>query len=310
MSSPAISVIIPTYNRAACLPRALRSLQQQTEQDFEVWIIDDGSEDSTSDVVVTLELPEKYHYIHRPHAGRSAARNVGLRHASGERIAFLDSDDAYLPNTLARQRAVLDSAPKTVLVAGAAYYMDEQGRRLSGLVPAPPSGWVYNAIACYVPSTILLPTVMTRRSVIEKVGLFDESLDRFEDTDLWRRIAKIGPITSVSEPLCQVGLHPTHLSIKSDTLLPQLDRYAHKVLREDSDSHPVCRRLLERFYCYYGWAVCRHESWRKGFAFYRRAATFQAGTQEFFRAFSLLAGELYRAMKRKFITKTDSLAFA
>ena len=99
-----ISVIVPTYNRGHLLERALRSVLTQTHQQLELIIVDDGSVDNTADVVSTYDADSRVRYIrHQDNLGSSVARNTGIRHAQGEYIAFLDSDDEWLPTKLEKQ---------------------------------------------------------------------------------------------------------------------------------------------------------------------------------------------------------------
>lgn len=270
------------------LPRTLRSVLKQTERDFEVIIVDDGSTDETVQMVEAMNLPDNFRFFARPHAGRSAARNYALSQARAERIAFLDSDDEYLPDTLEIQHRILDQFPDYGLVNGGGYYVDRHGKYFSWLAPAPPSGSIYDEIACYVPHTMFMPTVMVRREILERAGEFDVSLDRFEDIDMWRRISKITKIYSVQRPLCRICAHEEHLAIDGTLLFKQVNAYGQKVLREDREDYPQCAAMVANLYTYYGWAVWLHESFTQAIPFYQKAAG-ASGSESLPRALTLMA---------------------
>lgn len=118
MSTPQISVIVPTYNREHVLERALDSIVAQTVDDWEIIVIDDGSTDGTPDVAARYgsRLKDRFTYVHQENRGAGAARNRGIDAARGRYVAFLDSDDEFLPTKLERQLALLDLRPKLGLV--------------------------------------------------------------------------------------------------------------------------------------------------------------------------------------------------
>ncbi len=186
-----VSVIIPTFNRFSLLCRAVDSVLNQTHDDVEIIVIDDGSTDDTP----TL-FPRQFssiRYVKVEHSGLPAvARNAGIRLAKGELIAFLDSDDQWLPNKLSQQVSVFHKYPTVGLVCSNAfvvrqheekpsqpYLKDDQGH--SGLVLP----------ALLEDNFIITSTAMVRRSTLEHVGLFceDRALRAVEDYDLWLRVA-------------------------------------------------------------------------------------------------------------------------
>lgn len=109
MTMPRTSVVIPTFNRSRDVVRAARSVLAQTMPAFEILIVDDGSIDDTARVVA--DLPPPVRYLHKDNGGVSSARNLGIRHASGEFIAFLDSDDYWEPNLIEQVTRMLNAAP-------------------------------------------------------------------------------------------------------------------------------------------------------------------------------------------------------
>ena len=131
MNRPTVSVVIPTYNRAALLPRALESVIAQTFLDWEIVLVDDGSTDETESVAADYanRLGSRFIHLRQDNAGSSAARNRGIDAARGEFIAFLDSDDEYLPRKLERQIRLFELCPELGLVYSDYAFIDSDGVR-------------------------------------------------------------------------------------------------------------------------------------------------------------------------------------
>lgn len=262
---PAVSVIIPTYNRASMLGEAIESVLDQTYSDFEIIVVDDGSTDDTQQVVKAFD-DTRIRYVFQENRGRSNARNHALSLAQGRYIAFLDSDDLFVPTKLERQVAALDSEPRFGMVYSSAVCSDEQGKELSTCVfRASASGMIYRRVAFYVPLTIILPTVMMRREVVTGVGGFDETMERFEDTDMWRRVARKYPILAMRQPLCTIRTHSGNelASQNLEDIRRALDHYVRKVFAEDQDEGTLfLRRGAARLYAHYGLAMIFLDSGR------------------------------------------------
>jgi len=190
-SGPKVSVIIATHNRPNFVAHAIQSVLAQTYTDLELIVIDDGSTDQTADVVGSFRDP-RLRYEYQPPSGRSRARNRGLVKATGEYIAFLDDDDAYLPDKLATQVAFLNQHPECDLVAGGAVIMDESGKPLRNW-PVWQDMPDFDILSC-VSGCPLFPTiVMVRHEALESLGTwFDEQVEPAEDTDLFIRLALAG----------------------------------------------------------------------------------------------------------------------
>ncbi len=257
---PTVSIIIPTYNRSALLKQALLSCLDQTYRDFEIIVVDDGSTDDTRKMVEGLNS-QQIVYIHQSNRGRSRARNRALSKARGKYIAFLDSDDMYLPEKLAVQVKALDENPSYSAAYTSAFNIDFDGNFHPYVYEATAGGWIYKDIALYIPLTICLPTVMVRREVFDKVGLFDPKLSRFEDTDMWRRIAKISPYLSISEPLCKIRYHEGNEMESPLKLYRALKYYTDKVIREDEPIYGAeIRTMAAKLWHHYGKAVLYHKN--------------------------------------------------
>lgn len=254
---PAVSVIIPTFNREKFIGAAIESILQQIYQDFEIIVVDDGSTDGTAEII-KLFPTDKLRYIYQKNRGRSNARNHALSIAKGRYIAFLDSDDLYLPGKLELQVSYMEEHPEVDMIYTSAYCMDENGNSINHYYDAKVSGRIYKDIAFFVPVTITLPTVMARREVFDKVGGFDEKMERFEDTDMWRRISKHFFIAAISEPTCKLRTHSDNSLIAQDPqkIVKALDYYASKIFREDADVGVITlRKGVSTLYRYYGYAL-------------------------------------------------------
>jgi glycosyltransferase involved in cell wall biosynthesis len=247
-----ISVVIPTYNRRSFIAAAVESVLQQDWPSFEVIVVDDGS---TDDSIAILEAiaDTRLRVIKQANQGRSHARNVALNEARGDYIAFLDSDDLFLPGKLSRQVAWLEANPDFGMVYTASDCIDAEGNRLGHTYQADVSGDIYAEVAFFQPVTITLPTVMLRRQVLATVGMFDERMQRFEDTDLWRRISKRYRIGALPEVTCLVRTHTDNALVGQDParIVAAIEYYLAKIEREDGDVPRLVRAAGARRLCEY-----------------------------------------------------------
>jgi len=209
MDTLSFSVIVPTYNRGHLLPRALNSIAAQTQTPLEVIVVDDGSTDDTI-AILRREYPDVV-IFQETHRGVSAARNRGIQASRGDWIAFLDSDDEWLPEKLARQNAALVSTP-TILLCHTEEVWVRNGVRVNPMKKhAKRGGGIFEdclPLCCMSPSSVVV-----HREVLEDVGVFDESLPACEDYDLWLRITSRYPVVFIDEPLVvKHGGHNDQLS--------------------------------------------------------------------------------------------------
>jgi glycosyltransferase involved in cell wall biosynthesis len=194
---PKISIIIPAFNRAHCIRRALASALHQGCGDFELVLGDDASTDGTWEMV-QRDFPSARLARLELNSGAAAARNAALRVATGDIIAFLDSDDEWLPGKLARQLSYLEAHPDVVACASSHVYQLRDGRRREVIVENPPD-WSVRLQAGQPFHGASTPVI--RMSVLETVGLQDESLRVLEDWDWMLRIAQRHRIHVMIEPL-------------------------------------------------------------------------------------------------------------
>ncbi len=214
------SVIIPTFNRREMVVEAVRSVlgQKDFHGDYEVIVVDDGSTDGTAEAIAGFG--EKIRYLRLECAGVSAARNRGIAESRGDYIAFLDSDDLWLPGKLSAQMRYFSDNPGMKLCQTEEIWV-RCGRRLNPRkYHQKPQGHCFDLLLerCLVsPSAVVI-----RRALFDEVGLFDESMPACEDYDLWLRIGTRYPLGLIEKAfIIKRGGHPGQLS----AITPALDKY-------------------------------------------------------------------------------------
>jgi glycosyltransferase involved in cell wall biosynthesis len=199
--TPAVSVILPTYNRAASLPRAIETVLAQTYRDLELVVVDDGSTDDTESVVSKVRDDRVSYVKIATNRGLSAARNAGLVDARGTYFAFQDSDDEWLADKLAKQMRVMGGRADTIV------YCDMYRVRSDRWVfyhrsPAIVRGRVLNPETGYwQPYMLASQATLIPRACLDSVGMFDEGLVAFEDLDLFLRASRLYEFVHLEEPL-------------------------------------------------------------------------------------------------------------
>lgn len=242
-----ISIIIPTFNRRDYITTALDSVLKQTHKDYEIIIIDDGSNDDTKDVLKPYQNNIRYFY--QGNKGIPTTRNRGIREAGGDYIAFLDSDDYWLPKKLERQMECFSKNPDYGMVATRCSSIRPDGSLREKNRPGK-SGWVL--IDLFKANFIRTSSAMIKKECLDTVGVFDESLPECEEYDLWLRIAKKYPVGFINDPLAVYTDNPKGVS--TDSLAGRLLRL--KVLEKDYLKEcipsPIYRKRLASNYHYVG----------------------------------------------------------
>ena len=209
---PKVSVIIPAYNAMSYLPQTLESVLNQTYQDFEVIIVDDGSTDNVEDWIKKV-TDSKVKYISQQNQGPAVARNTGITNSKGTYIAFLDADDLWHPQKLEKQVDILDKSPKVGLVYSWVGSVDEQGTVNSKIRKNYAEGNVWqkiiehNIIECG-------SNPMIRRACFEQVGKFDPQIAYAQDWQMWLKIASFYDFKVVKESLVYYRAHSGNRSKK------------------------------------------------------------------------------------------------
>jgi glycosyltransferase involved in cell wall biosynthesis len=206
--NPTVSVVIPTFNYARFLPETLDSAIEQTFTDIEIIVVDDGSTDATPEVIQPYLADRRVRYHRGDHRGTSAARNIGIRLARAPLVAFLDSDDIWLPEKLQRQVPLFERDPQVAVVYSRRLSIDEHGRPLPLGERPLHRGQVLGAL--FRQNFICFSSGVVRRSALEAVGMCDEGIDLSIDFDLWLRLAARYRLDYVDEPLVKYRTgHPS-----------------------------------------------------------------------------------------------------
>jgi len=254
-----ISVIIPTYNRAHLISRAIDSALNQTSLPFEIIIINDGSTDDTRNVL--KKYNSRIRTISTENCGVSHARNIGIKAAQGNWLAFLDSDDEWKSNKLARQKNEIGKKAKTVFC-----HTDElwirNGKRINQMKKHKKyGGWVFNKNLerCLIsPSTVLM-----KKELIHSIGYFDTTFPICEDYDLWLKVTSQFPILFVDEPLVEkYGGHKDQLSLQTNKIelyrIKALSHILENSLLSQLNERAVLETLIKKCNIFLSGALKRH----------------------------------------------------
>lgn len=285
---PLVSVIIPTYNREALITLAVQSVLNQTYRQIEIIVVDDGSTDNTREVL--REYDGEIKYIYQERSERSKARNEGFMRSRGDYIAFLDSDDLWLPTKVEQQVWVLNEHPDVGLVYAAVKFIDINGEPYFGKLwwDEPARKVLYEDLMTHNVITGSLSTIMVRRECLDRVGLFDESMNICEDLDLYRRIATHYKFHKIDSVLVKIRIHEdntqrdlsamakgweaTICKISGDTP-PEFEYYKHeaiiKILSQLASLYWQDRRP-HRLFFFCARSVFQRPNWILNYGFWKR----------------------------------------
>lgn len=257
---PQVSVIIPTYNRAKLLHSAITSVLNQTFQDFEIVVIDDGSQDNTQEIVKNFH-DERIRYIcHKENKGEAGTRNTGIINSHAEYIAFLDDDDEWLPEKLQQQVGLLKDSESKVGCIYTGYLVVDitKGKIIRRRIPIK-RGNIYHDL--FVRNYIGVPsTVILRRECFQKVNLFDENITFGTDYDMWIRIAKEFHFDYIEKPLVKYYIHKNRLSANLDIQIKGFET----ILKKYNQFFTLNNKIYCHQYIYLGLLYCCTGNFKKG----------------------------------------------
>jgi glycosyltransferase involved in cell wall biosynthesis len=245
---PTVSVVIPTFNRTGLLREAVGSVFAQTYTDWELLIADDGSGDETRAYLATLDDPRVTVILNAHGGGPAAMRNRAVARARGEWVAFLDSDDLWMPGKLALQTSRLASEPDCDWSCTAFGFIDAIGARIrqrSGVPYDGRGGWILERLLTF-DATASIQTLMVRRSVFVELGGMDERFASRADYEFELRLAARSAICALPEVLSLIRVHPERMTVVEE-LSAALDEFArafHKA--EHAATSRSVRRLCRR----------------------------------------------------------------
>jgi len=223
---PTVSVVIPTHNRAALIARSVRSVLDQSYQDFELLVVDDGSIDDTAAIVSGFGDPRLKYVRLDKNIGAGPARNVGIRMSKGKFLAFQDSDDEWLPEKLAEHMAVFARNPASLgVVYSDMERIHQDGTNTYHTSPEIVSGRLINPDSRFYQVCMLgIQSTVIRRECLEAVGCFNEKLRVLEDLELFIRLSKRFGFARIPRPLVRY--------------------YETDGLSKDMDAKWIARRLI------------------------------------------------------------------
>lgn len=236
-NNPLVSVIIPSYNSGKYIAEAIQSVFNQTYDNIEVIVVNDGSTDCTQDAV--KPFLHKIKYIYQTNAGVSAARNKGFHNSKGDYICFMDADDWYYPENIKTKAEYLDQNPDIGVIHSAVEVTDEtlvpNGKILRGR-----SGEdMIDKLLQIRPTAVPCPAnVMLRRDVVIKAGFFDTYLGTSADFDMWLRCAAVTKIGKIDSILVKYRLHEDSMFTRLDLRLRDMDyifkkyKYSHLCIHD------------------------------------------------------------------------------
>jgi glycosyltransferase involved in cell wall biosynthesis len=248
--TPAVSVIITTYNYGHYVAGALESVLGQTVRDLEVIVVDDGSTDHTAEVIRPYLGDARVRFHPIPHGGVSVAKNTGIRQTRAPLVSFLDADDLWLPHKLERQLALFQSDPELAVAYCRRLLINEAGQEIAYRQPALHRGMVLEPL--FRTNFVCQTSAVVRRAVLDEVGLFDERYPPVEDYDLWLRVAARYRFDYVDEPLVKYRVGHASLTARTENRLliamQVMRRFLEEGGRERISARVVRRAWAETYF--------------------------------------------------------------
>jgi glycosyltransferase involved in cell wall biosynthesis len=274
---PKVSIIMPVYNGERFIVDAIESALVQTYTNFEVIIVDDGSQDRSHDKIEPYLALPNIRYIRQKNGGVAAARNAAIACASGELIGFLDQDDVWAPHKLEREVRYLAEHPAVGLVHAYQGYIDRAGKEITN-----PKDWVAPLEgACFAElfqrNRIAVLTVLLRKRCLEELGVFNENIPGADDYELWLRLARRFEFGFVPDVLAYYRIHQDNVSHNAFKMTTRELQALESVLARDHSvqaelgSRTVNRRLYPLNRGVAEWSMWQEQNFEKARGFFRKA---------------------------------------
>jgi glycosyltransferase involved in cell wall biosynthesis len=271
-AQPLVSVVIPTFNRAHILDEAVNSVIAQEYPHWELHIVDDGSTDGTRELVEQYADDERIHYHWQENAGQATARNQGVSHSRGDYIAFLDSDDRWLPHKLRVQVQCVVDDPGIDVIYGDVERIDGEGKVLPDR-PKPPrySGMIWQHLL--VDNFIHLITSMVRSESIKRAGGFDTSFRCADDYNLWLRLSATSIFKFLPGKVSQYRVEGERISNNLDGRFESNLRSVQGFIESNPElvSKSIERQTYSRIYQFYAYGFAQRGEFRKSVGLASRA---------------------------------------
>jgi glycosyltransferase involved in cell wall biosynthesis len=281
-NTPLVSVVMAVHNTERYVAEAIESILNQTFQDFELIIVDDGSRDRSRKILQSFaRRDDRIRLILQPHQGIPKTRNRLISEAKGELIAVMDSDDVALPERLQRQVDFLQQHRDVVCVGAAQDWVDEAGRFLFFTQSQPEADAEIQQLMLNGRTSINNPSALMRRAAIVQVGGYDESFPQAEDLDLFLKLGEIGKLANLQETLIQYRYH--NRSISGQHQMRELEirrqvcenawqrRGIEGHFLEDKPWRPCDRPSFHAYWLRYGWLFFNTRQRRAAIAYGWRA---------------------------------------
>ena len=310
--NPMVTVVLPSYNSMHYIAETMETVLNQTYQDFEVLVVNDGSTDDTPNWINRLSQKEpKVRMVSQANQGLAGARCTGVTNAKGKYVAFIDDDDLWEPTKLEKQVNSLESNPQAGLCYTWTALADSGGKATGRVIASNAEGNVWkqmtemNIVCCG-------STPMIRRSCFDEVGLFDHEVSPSDDWDMWWRISARYPFTLVREALILYRQHPNNSSKKCEHMLA-----TSRILIERNFANAPMELLHLRnrsygcIYLYLGWRAIENNDYQQAKEFRDRAMSHRP--QLYFSAKSIrlsMAILIQRWLGADFYTQIKELIFS
>jgi glycosyltransferase involved in cell wall biosynthesis len=302
-----ISVIIPTYNRAQFIRRAIKSVLLQSFGDYELIVIDDASSDQTQQILEHMNDKRIKIIRHEKNKGAPAARNTGIMASKGEYIGFLDDDDEWLPDKLKEQLKLFEtSGNEAGLIYSGFYYVSGRNNRILSNITPIKKGNLYPDL---LRRNILgSPTPLVKRNCFDKAGLFDEKLPSCQDWDMWIRISKYYKFDFVPDALSKVYVHGKQISLDLNAKIEAREKLIEKYRNDLTEDPTVLSYHLKRL----GVLHCISGNSKKGLKYFISSLKLLPFQRDCYMhiLFSIFAFKRYRQFLRvNYTTTLDGVIF-